>query len=121
MTSRLTRTGLLEALGRDYVRTARAKGLSDGAALGRHALPNALLPVVTIVGSRLGFLFSGAVLVEIVFAWPGLGRLLLASTQTRDYPILLGICCWSPLASSSPASSPTSSMRGSTRASGWAE
>ncbi|MGH2704973.1 MAG: ABC transporter permease [Actinomycetota bacterium] len=91
MTSRLTRTGLLEALGRDYVRTARAKGLSDGAALGRHALPNALLPVVTIVGSRLGFLFSGAVLVEIVFAWPGLGRLLLASTQTRDYPILLGI------------------------------
>lgn len=88
---RLTRTGVLEASGRDYGRTARAKGLTEGAVITRHVLPNALLPVVTIVGGRLGFLFSGAVIVEIVFGWPGLGSVLLSSTQTRDYPVLLGM------------------------------
>jgi peptide/nickel transport system permease protein len=88
---RLTRAGLLEASGRDFLRTARAKGLAESRVITRHALPNALLPVVTIVGGRLGFLFSGAVVVEIVFGWPGLGRVLLSATLARDYPILLGI------------------------------
>jgi peptide/nickel transport system permease protein len=74
----------------DYVRTARAKGLPEAAVV-RHALRNVLLPVVTVMGSRVGMLFMGAVLVETVFAWPGLGRLLLSSIQTRDAPVLLGL------------------------------
>jgi peptide/nickel transport system permease protein len=90
LTTRLVRTGLREALDTDYVRTARAKGLSDGLVI-RHALRNVMLPVVTVVGGRIGMLFSGAVLVEVVFAWPGLGRLLLSSLLARDYPVLLGM------------------------------
>jgi peptide/nickel transport system permease protein len=89
--ARLTRAGLLEELGRDYVRTALAKGLSQPQALHRHALRRALLPVLTVIGGRVGHLVSGAVVVEIVFGWPGLGRLLLAAMQTRDVPILLGV------------------------------
>ncbi len=89
--ARVTRAGLLQERSREYVRTASAKGLSTTRALVRHALPNALLPVVTIVGSRMGFLFSGAVLVETVFGWPGLGRLLLTAAEQRDHPILLGM------------------------------
>lgn len=91
LVTQLTRRGLLEEMGKEYVRTARAKGLSKSRVLLRHALRNSLLPTVTIIGGRLGFLFSGTVLVEIVFAWPGLGRLLLSSVQARDYPILLGM------------------------------
>jgi peptide/nickel transport system permease protein len=91
LVTRLTRSGLLQEMGRDYVRAARAKGLTTARVLGRHALPNALLPVVTIIGGRVGFLLSGAVLVEVVFAWPGLGRLLLSAAQARDYPVLLGM------------------------------
>jgi peptide/nickel transport system permease protein len=90
LTTRLVRAGLLDVMGTDYIRTARAKGLPAGGVL-RHALRNTLLPVVTIIGSRVGMLFSGAVLVEAVFAWPGLGRLLLSSVQARDYPVLLGM------------------------------
>jgi peptide/nickel transport system permease protein len=90
LTTRLTRTGVLEALGTDYARTARAKGLSERAVI-RHALRNALLPVVTIIGGRAGMLFTGAVLVETVFAWPGLGQLMLSSILTRDIPVLLGL------------------------------
>jgi peptide/nickel transport system permease protein len=90
LTTRLVRTGLLEALGADYVRTARAKGLPEGRVI-RHALRNVMLPVITVIGSRAGTILSGAVLVEIVFAWPGLGRLLLSSLLARDYPILLGM------------------------------
>jgi len=90
LTTRLVRTGLLEALGADYVRAARAKGLPEGRVM-RHALRNVMLPVITVIGSRAGMLLSGAVLVEIVFAWPGLGRLLLSSLLARDYPILLGM------------------------------
>jgi len=90
LTTRLVRTGLLEALGSDYVRTARAKGLPEGR-VARHALRNALLPVVTVIGGRVGMLFSGAVLVEAVFAWPGLGQLLVSSLLARDYPALLGM------------------------------
>jgi peptide/nickel transport system permease protein len=84
------RTGLLDVLATDYVRTARAKGLPTRGVL-RHALRNTLLPVVTIIGGRVGMVLSGAVLVEAVFAWPGLGRLMLAAVQTRDYPVLLGV------------------------------
>jgi peptide/nickel transport system permease protein len=90
LTTRLVRTGLLEALQTDYVRTARAKGLPEARVV-RHALRNCLLPVVTVIGSRVGMLLSGAVLVETVFAWPGLGRLLLSSLLGRDYPVLLGL------------------------------
>ncbi len=90
LTSRLVRTGLLEALGTDYVRTARAKGLPEGLVI-RHALRNVMLPVITVIGSRAGMFLSGAVLVEVVFAWPGLGRLLLSSLLARDYPALLGM------------------------------
>lgn len=90
LTTRLTRTGMLEALATDYARTARAKGLPERGVV-RHALRNALLPLVTVVGGRAGLVVTGAVLVETVFAWPGLGQLLLTSIQTRDVPILLGL------------------------------
>lgn len=90
LTCRLVRTGLLESLETDYVRAARAKGLPEGSVI-RHALRNVMLPVVTVLGSRAAMFLSGAVLVEVVFAWPGLGRLLLSSLLTRDYPVLLGM------------------------------
>jgi len=89
--TRIARTGILTEMSQDYVRVAQAKGLSATGALVHHALRNALLPVVTVVGSRIGFLFSGAVLVETVFGWPGLGRLVLSAAQTRDHPVLLGM------------------------------
>lgn len=89
--ARLTRAAMLDELTRDYVRTARAKGVSERAVVLRHALPRALLPVVAVTGSRLGHLVAGAVVVELVFGWPGIGRLMLASLQTRDAPILLGL------------------------------
>jgi peptide/nickel transport system permease protein len=88
---RLTRSGLIAELATDHVRTARAKGLTERVVLVRHALPRALLPVVTVVGARAGHLIAGAVIVEIVFGWPGLGRLLIVALQTRDAPILLGL------------------------------
>jgi peptide/nickel transport system permease protein len=90
LTARLVRSGLREALAADYIRVARAKGLPERRVI-YHGLRNALLPLVTVVGGRLGALFAGAVLVETVFAWPGLGRLLLASLSARDYPVLLGM------------------------------
>jgi peptide/nickel transport system permease protein len=90
LTARLVRAGLLESLASDYVRTARAKGLPERRVT-RHALGNALLPVITVIGGRIGMLCSGAVLVEAVFAWPGLGQLLLSSLLARDYPVLLAM------------------------------
>jgi peptide/nickel transport system permease protein len=90
LTTRLVRAGVREALASDYVRAARAKGLPERRVLG-HALRNVLLPVVTVVGGRVGMLFAGAALVETVFAWPGLGRLLLSSLQTQDHPVVLGL------------------------------
>ncbi|REK19888.1 MAG: ABC transporter permease [Actinobacteria bacterium] len=89
--SRLTRIGLVEELSTDHVRTARAKGLRESTVVWRHALRRALGPVFTVIGARIGYLFSGAVVVEIVFGWPGIGRLMLSAVQTRDGPILLGI------------------------------
>lgn len=88
---RLTRGGLIAELATDHVRTARAKGLSERIVVFRHALPRALLPVLTVIGARAGHLIAGAVVVEIVFGWPGLGRLLISSLQTRDAPVLLGL------------------------------
>jgi peptide/nickel transport system permease protein len=97
LTTRLVRSGVLEALATDYIRTARAKGLPEPAVM-RHALRNVLLPVVTVIGGRIGMLFTGAVLVETVFAWPGLGQLLLSSIQTRDLPVLLALFLFVSLA-----------------------
>ncbi len=91
LVTRLTRSGLRQELSEDYVRTAYAKGLSNVQVLNRHALRNALLPVVTATGGYIGTLFTGAVLTEIIFAWPGLGRLLYDSTLSRDYPLLMGL------------------------------
>jgi peptide/nickel transport system permease protein len=91
MTARLARASMLEVLGRDYVRTAQAKGLGEVPVLLRHALPNAVLPVVTLIGYNLGFVLAGSALVETVFGWPGMGRLLYDSVFARDSPVLLGI------------------------------
>jgi ABC-type dipeptide/oligopeptide/nickel transport system permease component len=74
----------------DYARTAKAKGVPQGKVVSRHALPNALLPVVTIIGARAGLLFSGAVIVETVFSWPGLGTLLVDAARDGDRPLMLG-------------------------------
>ncbi len=89
--ARLSRIGLLDELARDHVRTARAKGVPERAVVVRHALRRAMLPVVTVLGSRVGHLVAGAVVVEVVFGWPGLGRLLVTAMQNRDAPIVLGI------------------------------
>jgi len=91
LVSRLVRAGILEEMAQQYVLAAQAKGASEHRVLLRHALRNALLPVVTVLGGQVGFLFAGAVLTESVFAWPGLGRLLLDATLARDYPILMGM------------------------------
>ncbi len=91
LVTRLTRTSLREALGEDFVRTARAKGLCERTVVFRHALRNALLPVVTVVGGQVGLLLTGAALTETIFAWPGLGRLLLDATLSRDYPLLMAL------------------------------
>ena len=91
LVGRLTRSELLETLAQPYILVAHAKGLHRRRVLVSHALRNALLPVVTVIGGRIGFLFAGAVLTETVFAWPGLGRLLLDATLARDYPILMGM------------------------------
>src|SRR5262245_7272752 len=88
---RFTRSSLLEALRQDYVRTARAKGLGDGRVVWRHALRNALIPVVTVVGLTLPSLVGGAVLTETVFAWPGIGRLAVGAVFERDYPVIMGV------------------------------
>ncbi len=86
--TRLMRSSVLEVLGSDYIRTARAKGLSAGPVLFKHALKNALIPVVTLTGLQIGVLLSGAVIVETVFAWPGIGRLIIEAIHTRDYPLV---------------------------------
>ena len=93
--SRLARTSMLEVLGSDYIRTARAKGLSPTKVTYKHALRNALMPLVTIAGLQFGNLISGAVLVETVFSWPGLGTLALDAILGRDYPTLLGVLTFS--------------------------
>lgn len=86
--SRLVRSSMLEVLGLDYIRTARAKGLAAPAVLVRHALRNALIPVVTVMGLQVGALLGGAVIAETIFAWPGIGRLLITAINQRDYPLV---------------------------------
>jgi peptide/nickel transport system permease protein len=88
--ARMVRASVLEVLGEDYIRTARAKGLPELAVLRRHALRNAWLPVLTLVGLQLGGLLGGAVITETVFAWPGIGSLLVESIQSRDFPVVQG-------------------------------
>lgn len=88
---RMLRASLLEVLAQDYVRTARAKGRSQLEAVLWHALPNSLLPVVTLLGLQLGALLSGAVITEVVFAWPGIGSLLIDAIRQRDYPLIQGV------------------------------
>jgi peptide/nickel transport system permease protein len=88
--ARLMRSSLLEVLRQDYIRTARSKGLVQRVVISRHALRNALIPVVTVVGLRLGGLLGGAVITEQVFAWPGMGALIVTAIATRDYPVVQG-------------------------------
>jgi peptide/nickel transport system permease protein len=88
--ARMVRASVLEVLGEDYVRTARAKGLGPVAVLWGHALRNAWLPILTLIGLQLGALLAGAVITETVFAWPGLGSLLVEAIQQRDYPVVQG-------------------------------
>jgi peptide/nickel transport system permease protein len=88
--TRMTRASVLDCLAEDYVRTARAKGVGRGAILLRHALRNALAPVVTILGLQFGALLAGTVITETIFAWPGLGRLLIDAINQRDYPVVQG-------------------------------
>ena len=89
--SRFVRTSILEVLGQDYIRTARAKGLNGRTVLFKHALRNAALPLVTIVGLDIPFLLGGAIVTESVFSWPGMGRLFWEYAQRSDYPVVLGI------------------------------
>lgn len=88
--ARIMRSSMLEVVGQDYIRTARAKGLRDRGVIGRHALRNALIPVVAVVGLQVGYLLSAAALVEVVFSWPGLGSLLVQSIVQRDLPLAQG-------------------------------
>ncbi len=91
MFARLTRSVMLEVLSLDYIRTARAKGLKEQVIIYKHALRNALIPLVTVAGMQFGFLIGGTVIIETVFAWPGLGRLVIQAIFGRDYPLVQGI------------------------------
>jgi peptide/nickel transport system permease protein len=91
MFARLTRSVMLEILSLDYIRTARAKGLKEQVIIYKHALKNALIPLVTVAGMQFGFLIGGTVIIETVFAWPGLGRLVIQAIFGRDYPLVQGI------------------------------
>ncbi|WP_119680111.1 ABC transporter permease subunit [Indioceanicola profundi] len=88
--ARMTRSSMLEVLGEDYIRTARAKGLARARIIGLHALRNALIPVVTVIGLQIGVLLGGAILTETIFSWPGIGKWLVESINRRDYPALQG-------------------------------
>jgi peptide/nickel transport system permease protein len=103
----IMRNSLLEVLSEDYMTTARAKGVNRGTSLKKHAIPNAMLPMVTLIAINLGFIIAGAIQVETVFSWPGLGRLMYSALMTRDYPLLQGFFSSSPSVSSAPISAPT--------------
>ena len=90
VTARLTRSSMLEVIRQDYVRTARGKGLAERTIIIRHALKNALIPVITIIGLEMGHLLGGAVIVETIFAWPGIGKLLIDAISQRDLPVIQG-------------------------------
>lgn len=88
---RLQRASMLEVLNENYIRTARAKGLNEGLVIGKHAFRNTLIPIVTIIGIQFAHLLSGVVIVEQVFAWPGIGHFLVDSINAKDYPVILGL------------------------------
>jgi dipeptide transport system permease protein len=88
--ARMTRSAMLEVLGEDYIRTARAKGLSSWRVVALHAFRNALIPVVTVIGLQVGVLFTGAILTETIFSWPGVGKWMIEAISRRDYPVLQG-------------------------------
>jgi peptide/nickel transport system permease protein len=88
---RYVRSSLLEVLGQEYIRTARGKGLRSGAVMLRHALPNAMIPVITVLGFQMGYLLGGTVVIEEIFALPGMGRLVLQAILQRDYPLVQGV------------------------------
>ena len=88
--ARQTRSAMLEVLGEDYVRTARAKGLSPSRVIGLHALRNAMIPVITVIGLQVGVLFAGAILTETIFSWPGIGKWMVDSISRRDYSSVQG-------------------------------
>ncbi len=90
ITTRLTRSSMLEVLRQNYIRTARAKGLAEKLVIGKHAFKNAMIPVVTIIGLQFAFLLEGTVIVETIFAWPGIGRLLVDSIFARDFAVIQG-------------------------------
>ena len=87
--ARYMRSGMLEQIRQDYVRTARAKGLSEKVVVFKHAMRNALIPVITLFGLYLPFLVGGSILIETIFAWPGMGRLIIQAIYQRDYPVVL--------------------------------
>ena len=89
--TRMTRSSMLETLGQDYVRTARAKGLTERKVIGKHALRNSLIPVITVIGLQFGALLGGALLTESVFSWPGIGKFTVDSIMKSDFPIVQGI------------------------------
>src|SRR5262249_28319074 len=93
--ARLTRSSMLDVLNDDYIRTARAKGLHERPILIRHALRNAIIPVLTVIGVQFGYLLGGAVIVETVFAYPGLGREVVGAILNRDFPVIQGITLFS--------------------------
>ena len=95
--ARLMRSGMLDVLRQDYIRTARAKGLSEARVLAGHAIRNALIPVVTVVGIQFGTLLGGAVIVEMVFAWPGIGNLVVGAINWRDYSVVQAVVLLSTL------------------------
>jgi peptide/nickel transport system permease protein len=88
--TRMVRTSVIEELSSDYVRTARAKGLSESQVLFRHAFRNALIPILTILGLQFGTLLAGTIVTETIFSWPGIGRLAVQAISARDYPLLQG-------------------------------
>ena len=91
ITTRMVRSSLLEVESQPFLRTARCKGLGEPAVMLRHSLPNAMLPVITVLGLQLGALLAGAVITEVVFAWPGIGSLLIDAIRQRDYPVVQGV------------------------------
>ena len=95
--TRMIRASMLDVLGEDYIRTAASKGLSDFYVHFKHALRNALIPVVTILGIMLGNLLAGAVITETIFDWPGIGKLFFSSFQSRDYPLVQGVVLWTSM------------------------
>ena len=87
---RMTRTSMLDVVRQDYIRTARAKGVKERAVIYKHALRNALIPVITVIGMQLSVIFGGSIIVETIFSIPGMGMLLLDAINSQDYPVILG-------------------------------